>query len=118
MLIDHLGGAETMKTLVQTTSANITQLYTMGFVVSPTNASLNVHTNPHTPRFVPPTHRVLMLVNKGNRSLRVSLPRGATGKTASWVDAEVGHDDIPYGQRVLDQDLITLAGYAVWLVDF
>jgi hypothetical protein len=117
MLIEHLGGAETMKTLVQTTSANSTLLYARGFVVSPINASLNVHTNPHTPRFVPPTHRVLMLVNKGNTSLSVSIA-GATGKTASWVDAEVGHDGILYGQRVLDQDLITLAGFAVWLVDF
>ena len=73
MLIDRLGGAETNKTLVHTTSTNAASIFARGFILSsaPVRRSkrLSVEST---------SRRVLMLVNKGNTTVTVSVAN-ATG---------------------------------------
>ena len=103
LLIQGLGGADTEKTLVETT-VSAPGVFAQAFAVRPTGK----------PTAEP--RRMLLLVNKGNASAAVTVP-GAAGKRASWVDARAGYSAVPLGSGVVaSSGTVTLGGFAVELI--
>ena len=114
LLIDGLGGADTQKTLLRT---NITvaapspgatvpaeSVFAQAFAVRPSG------------RPMAQPSKVLLLVNKMNSTVNVSVD-GAAGKRTSWVDDLSGHSMVPYASAIVPSDgSIQLRGYAVELI--
>ena len=110
MMIDALGGSETLKSVVETTVRQQQQhVYAKGFAIR--DAKCAGSDLEHCPLL----RRVVLLVNRGNTSTTIEV-RGATGSNASVVDYSAGHGHIPYSSAVLGNDTVTLTGYAVHLL--
>eukprot|EP01050_Picozoa_sp_SAG11_P027243 SAG11_NODE_6822_length_1240_cov_1.145486_1_plen_172_part_00 len=89
MMIDALGGSETLKSVVETTVRQQQQhVYAKGFAIR--DAKCAGSDLEHCPLL----RRVVLLVNRGNASTTIEV-RGATGSNASVVDYSAGHGHTP-----------------------